>query len=155
LPLAPEPVYDLDLDSCEADDDFDGVWLKNVDKVTARKSIVIFGIPRGGTMFAASVFARLGVPFSRSDDRKIGRIYEHRDLKAACADKNADSVRRIASEFSAEYAVWASLGSRLVEQPDPNPESPMTAALPLATALCRERASRAASLRRISHRGLP
>jgi hypothetical protein len=107
VPAEMESLDDPDPDPCEANDDFNGVWLKNADRMTARKSIVIFGVPRGGTTFAASVFAQLGVPFSRRCEGKIGRIYEHRDLKIAFKARDRDALRRIAHEFSAEHEVWA------------------------------------------------
>lgn len=86
---------------------FNGAWLKNEDKITRNKSIVICGITRGGTSFAASVFGRLGVPFSRREERNVGARYEHRDLRAAFVAKEGDAIREIAASFSKEYPVWA------------------------------------------------
>lgn len=86
---------------------FNGAWLKNEDKIKPNKSIVICGITRGGTSFAASVFGRLGVPFSRRGERNIGARYEHRDLRAAFVGKEGDAIREIATGFSKEYPVWA------------------------------------------------
>lgn len=86
---------------------FNGAWLKNEDKIKPNKSIVICGITRGGTSFAASVFGRLGVPFSRRAERNVGARYEHRDLRAAFVGKEGDAIREIANEFSKEYPVWA------------------------------------------------
>lgn len=86
---------------------FDGAWIKNADKITARKSIVICGISRGGTSFAASVFGQLGVPYSRSGERDIGRRYEHRQLRAAFAAKDGPLINQIATEFGNEHKVWA------------------------------------------------
>lgn len=86
---------------------FNGGWLKNEDKITAKKSIVICGITRGGTSFAASVFGRLGVPFSRQADRHLSARYEHRELRAAFTAKDGNTIRGIATEFSEEYPIWA------------------------------------------------
>lgn len=86
---------------------FSGGWLKNEDKITPKKSIVICGITRGGTSFAASVFGRLGVPFSRRADRHIGARYEHRELRAAFVGKDGNTIREIATGFGKEYPVWA------------------------------------------------
>lgn len=89
------------------DADFNGAWLGNSHRATARKSIIISGLPRGGTSFAASIFAQLGVPYSRPGDRQIGRRYEHRDLRAAFQARDGDGLRRIARQFSVEFKVWA------------------------------------------------
>jgi hypothetical protein len=86
---------------------FNGAFVKNPHKITARKSILICGITRGGTSFAASVFARVGVPFSRKSERAIGRRYEHRDLRNALLNKDGESLKKIATSFSEEYPVWA------------------------------------------------
>jgi len=86
---------------------FNGAFVKNPQKITAKKSILICGITRGGTSFAASVFARVGVPFSRKLERPIGRRYEHRELRDALLNKDGESLRRIATSFSEEYPVWA------------------------------------------------
>ena len=87
--------------------DFNGAWFKNEDKIQAKKSIVICGITRGGTSFAASVFARLGVPYARRGERDIGRRYEHRDLRAAFVAKDGAAINRIATDFSQQFDVWA------------------------------------------------
>lgn len=107
LPDDAEATGDSDPGTREEEAGFHGTWLKNAHKVTAQKSIVICGVPRGGTSFAASVFARLGVPFSRSRERQVGRRYEHRALRAAFTARDGGAVRRIAHEFSTEHAVWA------------------------------------------------
>lgn len=86
---------------------FNGAFVKNGDKITAKKSIVICGITRGGTSFAASVFGRLGVPFSRKSERPIGRRYEHRDLRDAFFNGDAAGIRGISTTFSEQYPVWA------------------------------------------------
>jgi hypothetical protein len=87
--------------------DFNGAWFKNDDRVKAKKSIVICGITRGGTSFAASVFGRLGIPYARRGERDIGRRYEHRDLRAAFVAKDGEAIKRITAEFSEQYGVWA------------------------------------------------
>jgi len=86
---------------------FTGGWLKNEERATTRKSILICGITRGGTSFAASVFGRLGVPYSRKAERQIGARYEHRNLRAAFTEKDGNQIREIATDFSNEYPVWA------------------------------------------------
>lgn len=86
---------------------FDGSWQKNEEKATTSKSIIICGVTRGGTSFAASVFGRLGVPYSRKADRTIGTRYEHRALRKAFFEKDANQIREIATGFGNEYPVWA------------------------------------------------
>ncbi len=86
---------------------FNGGWLKNEERATTSKSILICGITRGGTSFAASVFGRLGVPYSRKADRHIGARYEHRALREAFFEKDGNRLREIATGFSNEYPVWA------------------------------------------------
>ena len=86
---------------------FSGAFLKNEEKITAKKSIVICGITRGGTSFAASVFGQLGIPFSRKSERDIGRRYEHRGLRDAFQNRDADALKKLATSFSEEYPVWA------------------------------------------------
>ena len=60
-----------------------------------------------GTSFAASVFGRLGVPYSRKADRNIGARYEHRELRTAFVEKDGNQISEIATGFSNEYPVWA------------------------------------------------
>jgi hypothetical protein len=88
-------------------DAFSGVLVLNADRLTERKSIAICGLTRGGTSFAASVFARLGVPFLRHGEAALRASYEHPELKSAFLEKDFERLGRLAAEFSAEHAVWA------------------------------------------------
>lgn len=100
-------MEDSDTEERAEEFDFSGAWLKNEDKITKKKSVVICGVSRGGTSFAGSVFHHLGVPFSRAGERHIGRRYEHRQLRAAFVAKDSDAVKRIATDFSQQYDTWA------------------------------------------------
>jgi len=54
--------------------------VQNEDRIQTKKSIVICGITRGGTSFAASVFRTAGGALPPgAAKRDIGRRYEHRD----------------------------------------------------------------------------
>lgn len=87
-------------------DQFHGAFVKNAHKITERKSIVICGPTRGGTSFAASVFVRLGVPFTRGPRDKISTRHEHLGLKEAFQASDSAGLRRISEEFSSKYPVW-------------------------------------------------
>ena len=88
-------------------EDFHGAILRNEHAITARKSIVICGVTRGGTSFAASVFAQLGVPFSRGlDDPAPRRHHENQALVGAFQAEDHSQIRKIAAEFSERFPVW-------------------------------------------------
>ncbi|MFN4017500.1 MAG: hypothetical protein ACK4JB_19325 [Reyranella sp.] len=86
--------------------EFHGAFIKNADKITARKSIVICGPARGGTSFAASIFVRLGIPFTRGPRDKISGRHEHLRLKEAFLANDPGGIQRISEEFSSMYPVW-------------------------------------------------
>jgi hypothetical protein len=86
-----------------------GAWTANRHHVTAKKSILICGPSRGGTSFAASVFLRLGVPFSRGGNKReiSSRKHEHKGLRQAFLARDEAGLRTIAEEFASEFDVWA------------------------------------------------
>lgn len=86
---------------------FKGVLVKNADKITDRKSLVICGAPRGGTSFAASVFSQLGVPFRRTSKDRISPRYEHNRLKEAFLAEDSERMQQIIDEFCQLHSVWA------------------------------------------------
>lgn len=68
---------------------------------------MICGVTRGGTSFAASVFAQLGVPFSRGlDDPAPRRHHENQALMEAFQAEDHTQIRKIAAEFSERFPVW-------------------------------------------------
>lgn len=87
-------------------DSFHGVLVKNANRITERKSIIICGAPRGGTSFAASVFLQLGVPFKRTRKDRISPRKEHNHLKEAFQADDLGRVRQIIDEFSSRHPVW-------------------------------------------------
>jgi hypothetical protein len=86
---------------------FNGAVVLNKDKVLNPKSIAICGTTRGGTSFAASVFARVGVPFAREGERHVSKRYENRALRQAFQAGNEIELRQLASDFSSQHDVWA------------------------------------------------
>jgi len=89
------------------DGSFKGVLVKNENRITEQKSIVICGAPRGGTSFAASAFLQLGVPFRRNRKDRISPRKEHNRLKEAFQAEDHDKMRQIIAEFCGLHPVWA------------------------------------------------
>jgi len=83
-----------------------GTFIKNLPKMTDRKSILICGPTRGGTSFAASAFFRLGVPFTRDPEDKLSIRLEHSELQRAFSAQNWGMIERIVGEFRYLHSVW-------------------------------------------------
>lgn len=84
-----------------------GALIKNADRITPRKSILICGAARGGTSFAASAFHRLGIPFIRSPTDHISRRLEHGGLKRAFRTDDMPALQSIMAGFRRRHPVWA------------------------------------------------
>ncbi len=86
---------------------FSGLWICRPERVTPKKAILISGTPRGGTSFTASSFLRLGVAFSRGEERETAkRTHDHRELRDAFRDQDEAAIKSITDEFSAAHDVW-------------------------------------------------
>ncbi len=122
------------------DSSFAGALIKNEHKTTERKSIIICGPTRGGTSFAASVFYRLGVPFTRDPEDKLTIRLEHSDLKRAFSARDRRTLETTVEEFCYLHSVWGwklpAIESQLarVAQMVPNPHAVMIFKEPLSVA---------------------
>lgn len=85
---------------------FKGTLVRNADKIADRKSIIICGPTRGGTSFAASVFFRLGVPFTRDPDDRLSPRLEHADLKHAFQAQDWKLLANAIEDFRYLHPVW-------------------------------------------------
>lgn len=86
---------------------FAGCVLLNEARSAKKRSIVICGTTRGGTTFAASLFAQLGVPFKRNRFDAVSRRYEHTPLRFAFEGRDAARLREIVEQFETIHSVWA------------------------------------------------
>lgn len=122
------------------DSSFAGALIKNGHKTTERKSIIICGPTRGGTSFAASVFYRLGVPFTRDPDDELSNRLEHSDLKRAFSARDWRTLETTVEDFCYLHSVWGwklpAIESQLarVVQMVPNPHAVMIFKEPLSVA---------------------
>jgi hypothetical protein len=90
--------------------EFNGAWVINAPpREHERRAIIITGNARGGTSFAASAVAKLGVPFTAEVDsrKEINSRYEHQEMFAAFQNRDEEKLIAIRDRFDEQYDVWA------------------------------------------------
>lgn len=104
-----------------------GAWFdKERERGAAPRSIVISGLPRGGTSLAASIFANIGVPFMRPREhvKREGKAvvsarYEHFSLGEALQNDDFQRIAVIAQDFYQTRGTWAWKCPDICRSPEP------------------------------------
>jgi hypothetical protein len=91
--------------------EFSGAWVINPPpEVHTQRAIIITGGARGGTSFAASAIAHLGVPFTAGGERtsrELNNRYEHQDLLTIFQNRDEEGLAAIRDKFDELHEVWA------------------------------------------------
>lgn len=74
--------------------------------VEPQRTLLLTGVARSGTSFAASVAGRLGVPFLRSGRDKVSGHWEHPDLRSAFTERDEAAFTSIVEEFNSAHSIW-------------------------------------------------
>jgi hypothetical protein len=91
--------------------EFGGAWVINPPpEVHRKRAIIITGGARGGTSFAASAVANLGIPFTAGGERtsrELNSRYEHQDLITVFQNRDEAGLAEIRDRFDDLHEVWA------------------------------------------------
>ena len=68
------------------------------------KTVIVLGVPRGGTSMVSGVLAKLGV-FMGSQD-KLEPFYENTELGLCCKLKDKKKAQKTIAIYNDKYAIW-------------------------------------------------
>ncbi len=70
----------------------------------ASKTVIVLGVPRGGTSMVTGVLARLGIYMG--PEYKLAPFYENRQLDSCVKERNRSKAKKIIAGYNAAHSVW-------------------------------------------------
>jgi hypothetical protein len=68
------------------------------------KTVIVLGLPRGGTSMVSGILAKMGIYLG--PEYKLAPLYENRDLDKCFKTGDKTKARQIIASYNEEYSVW-------------------------------------------------
>lgn len=78
--------------------------LRGLGSSTAGRTVLVLGLPRGGTSMAAGVLAKLGIHMGLENE--LAPFYENDELNRAVKGKSRRQIKRIIAQYDRQYPNW-------------------------------------------------